>query len=139
MGLLDQLINQVGKSLGGGASAVPHGDVVTQLVNGLGLNTGSGLTSLIQLFEQKGLGQLINGWVSTGPNPAISPDQVTQALGADRLQQIATQLGVSPNAAASHVSSVLPALIDHLTPNGSVPQGNLLDTGLGMLKQVFNQ
>lgn len=111
--------------------------MITQLVNGLGLNSGSGLTSLIQLFQQKGLGDMISKWVSTGPNPPIAPDQVTHVLGSDKLQQIATQLGVSPTDAASHVAKVLPSLVDTLTPNGNVPQGDLLSTGLGMLKNML--
>ena len=140
MGLLDQLISQVGQSMGnGGGNAVPHGDVVTQLVQGLGLGNGAGLASLVQLFQQKGLGSLVASWVSTGPNPAISGDQVTHVLGADRLQQIATQLGVSPAVASGQVASVLPTLVDKLTPQGQVPEGDLLSAGLGMLKNMLGQ
>ncbi|MFN8580131.1 MAG: YidB family protein [Gemmatimonadaceae bacterium] len=137
MGLLDQVISQVTQAAGPASGTTSHADMITQLVNGLGLNSGSGLTSLIQLFQQKGLGDMISKWVSTGPNPPIAPDQVTHVLGSDKLQQIATQLGVSPTDAASHVAKVLPSLVDTLTPNGNVPQGDLLSTGLGMLKNML--
>lgn len=137
MGLLDQLIAQVGQSLGNNQGNVPHGDVVTQLVKSLGLSNGNGIAGLVQLFQQHGLGDMIASWVSQGPNPPVSAGQVTQVLGADKLGQIAASLGVSPEVAAGHVSSVLPSLIDKLTPTGQVPQGDLLTEGLGILKNLF--
>ena len=61
--------------------------------------------------------------LGTGPNQAISGEQLSQVLGAGPLAQIAAQLGVGQGAAASELAQVLPGLVDQLTPRGQAPQG----------------
>lgn len=122
-----------GKALSGvlGNSSNPLAASVLQMIK----NQPGGLGGLIQTFQQKGLGELVNSWVSTGQNLPISADQIQQALGHDKLQEIAQQSGVSVDNVSSHLSSLLPALVDKLTPNGELPQhGNLLD----MCNSVLN-
>ena len=48
-----------------------------------------GLGGLISAFQQKGLGDMISSWISTGPTPAISATQVTDVLGAVTISQFA--------------------------------------------------
>jgi uncharacterized protein YidB (DUF937 family) len=49
-------------------------------------------------------------WISTGPNPPISPDQLSKILGSDVLGQFAQRAGVAHGDAASILASVLPGL-----------------------------
>jgi uncharacterized protein YidB (DUF937 family) len=100
------------------------------------VNQAGGVSGLSQQFEQKGLGGLISGWVSNGPNPAISGEQVIQALGHDRIMAIAAKAGLSEAQVASGVSTLLPLVVDHLTPNGTVPPHSPTDVNaaLGVLK-----
>ena len=86
---------------------------------------GGGLGGLLGKFQSAGLGQKASSWVGTGQNEAISPDEVHQALGADTIGQLAQQTGMSHDAVKGGLSSMLPGLIDQLTPGGSVPSGGL--------------
>jgi uncharacterized protein YidB (DUF937 family) len=107
-----------------GNSASPLAASVLQMIN----NQPGGLSGLLQNFHEKGLGDLVNSWVGTGQNLPVSAEQIQQALGNDKLQQIAQQSGISAESISSHLSSLLPVLVDKLTPNGQMPQGgNLLD------------
>ena len=91
---------------------------------------GAGLGDLVRTFQEKGLGDIVGSWVGRGDNLPISVDQITQGLGLDRLRDLAAQTGVSLESAASTLSSVLPGLIDKLTPDGKLPEGGLLAEGL---------
>jgi uncharacterized protein YidB (DUF937 family) len=87
-----------------------------------GGNQSQGLSSLISSFQQKGLGGVVNSWVGTGDNQPISPDQVEQGLGQERIQQISGKLGMDPNTVKTKLAEVLPGVVDKMTPNGRVEQ-----------------
>jgi uncharacterized protein YidB (DUF937 family) len=114
------LANNGAGSTAGGANA-GLGDLGSSL-GGLG-----GLGGLINAFQRNGMGDQMQSWIGTGQNMPISPDQLQQVLGQGTIGQIAQQLGLSPQASASGLSELLPQLIDRLTPNGQVPQGDLGD------------
>lgn len=103
-----------------------------QLINNPQLG---GLSGLIQQFQQGGLAEVVNSWVSTGQNLPISAEQIQGALGSSTVQDIAAQLGLSSEQASGELAKFLPQVIDQLTPNGTVPQGgDLLAQGLDLLK-----
>jgi uncharacterized protein YidB (DUF937 family) len=77
---------------------------------------------LLQRFHSQGLSQQANSWVGTGANQPITPDQAEQGLGSDRVQEIASRAGVSPGIARTALATILPMVVDHLTPNGQVPE-----------------
>jgi uncharacterized protein YidB (DUF937 family) len=131
MGLLDQL----GGLMGGGQQGGQAGGDLTGLV--LGMLTGgggSGLASLVQQFTSAGLGNIVSSWVGTGQNLPISPAQVTQALGHDKVHEFAKQAGVPVEQASGVLAGLLPKLIDQLTPGGALPSGaSLLAQAAAML------
>ena len=55
------------------------------------------------------------------------------------VQELAAKLGISPSDAASHLSSLLPGIVDHLTPNGEVPEGGLAGVGLDLVKGLLSR
>lgn len=129
MGLLDQVVGAVsGNQSAGGNSLL---ETVMHLVNNP--QTG-GLGGLIQSFQQGGLADVVNSWVSTGHNLPISAEQIQSVLGGSTLQDLAAKLGVSTEQASGSLAEVLPNLVDQLTPQGQVPQGDLLAQGLDLLK-----
>jgi uncharacterized protein YidB (DUF937 family) len=94
-----------------------------------------GLAGLVQSFEQKGLGSVVSSWVSSGQNLPISADQITHVLGSDAVKNLAAKAGISPDQAGSQLASLLPGLIDKLTPNGHTGDaGGLLSTALNALR-----
>ena len=92
-----------------------------------------GLGGLVESFQKAGLGPMVSQWISTGPNPPVAPEQVASALGPDILGQFAQKAGIGHADAASVLASLLPSLVDQLTPNGQLPAGNELEGGLGGL------
>lgn len=138
MGLIDDLLKRSG-GLGGLAQVAAQNpqliSAAIALLNPKDPSVGGtgGLGGLVGAFEKAGLGQMVSQWISTGPNPPVSPSQVTSALGPDVLSQFAQKAGIGQGDAASALASVLPGLVDHLTPNGQVPATNDLQSTLGSL------
>ncbi|MBP5996900.1 MAG: DUF937 domain-containing protein [Azonexus sp.] len=131
MGLLDQMAGALAGGQSGGNGALL--ETVLQLVND---PRHGGLEGLVRAFQQGGLGEVVNSWVSTGQNLPVSPEQIQSALGDASLQDIAAQLGISPAQASGSLAELLPQVVDQLTPNGQLPQGgDLLAQGLDMLKK----
>jgi len=89
-----------------------------------------GLAGLVGAFEKKGLGSMMSSWISTGPNPEISTAQVNDVLGGDTLNQFAQKAGVPATQASSLLAGLLPAVVDHLTPDGKMPDTNSLEGAL---------
>jgi uncharacterized protein YidB (DUF937 family) len=99
----------------------------------------SGLGGLVAQFQQAGLGDMMSSWISTGPNPPISGQQVTQVLGSDVISQFAKQAGVSHGDAGSLLASLLPSVVDQLTPDGQVPHSTGLESTLGSLMGMLGR
>jgi len=117
--------------LGGSSSPLLSG--LLQMIN----NQPGGLTGFLQGFHDKGLGGVVSSWVGTGQNLPISADQISHVLGGGQLQQLAASVGMSPDAAGSSLAKLLPLVVDHLTPNGQVPQqSNLMDIGMKLLSSL---
>ncbi len=125
MGLLDNL---AGSLFGGSAST--SSPLVRSVLDML--CQGNGLQGLVQAFQQNGLGHLMESWIGTGQNLPVSSGQIQQALGA-KVQELAQQYGMSPDTVSQALSQFLPSLIDHLTPNGQLPQGGV-GAGLSALR-----
>ena len=75
-----------------------------------------------------GLGDAIDSWVGSGANQAVSGDQISAALGADFISQLAQKAGVADSEAAGSLAQLLPQLINYLTPNGQAPAAGLGNT-----------
>lgn len=130
MGLLDQVVGALGGAPAGGNSAVL--ETLLQFINHP--QTG-GLSGLVQAFQRGGLGEVVNSWVGTGQNLPISAEQIQHVFGSPALQGLAAQLGLSPDKVSGQLAELLPQVVDHLTPNGHVPEGgDLLAQGLDLLK-----
>jgi len=130
MGLLDNLENMAMNKVAG---SNPEASAVLQMIQ----NHPGGINGLVQAFHSNGLGEIVNSWVGTGPNQSVSPDQIQQVLGSGQVQAVAQKLGISPDAASSTLSQLLPVVMNHLTPNGTLPeQSNLLQMGENLLSSL---
>lgn len=112
MGLLDAVTGAMGGAGGGG-----QGDLMQAVMKLVQQN--GGLEGLVAKFQQGGLGDVVQSWISTGPNLPISPEQLGQALGPDTL----SQLGGGGQDLLGPLSKLLPQVVDGLTPNGQLPAG----------------
>ena len=131
MGIFDQL-GQAAAGMMGNSSQNP---LVQAAIGLLGQNSAvGGLAGLIQAFQKNGMGEIVNSWVGTGKNLPISPEQIQQGLGVDLLNQLAAHAGLSSEAASGQLANLLPGLIDKLTPDGKLPDTNLMEQGLHLLR-----
>ena len=104
----------LGDLLRGGLGGLLAGGAAGSVISG-------GLGDLLRQFQQNGQGQVANSWVGKGPNQPISPDDLGRALGADQLNALAAQSGLSRDELLQGLSQQLPEVIDHLTPDGRLP------------------
>ena len=116
-----------GGSLGGGGLGGSLGDVLKGGLGGLlaggaaGSVISGGLGDLLKQLQQSGHGETANSWVSEGPNKQISSDDLAKALGADQINSLMSQSGLSRQELLDGLSQHLPKVIDHLTPDGRLP------------------
>ena len=115
---------------GGGGGALMN--VLLQM-----MQQNGGLGGLLSQFQQAGHGREADSWVSTGQNEPISGDVLSKVLGSGQLDQIAQQMGMSRGQAADQVASALPDVVNHMTPQGSVPDNSddLVNQAMAILQR----
>jgi uncharacterized protein YidB (DUF937 family) len=133
MGMFDQLLGGVVGQLGNAQQKGSLMDLATQVIQ----SQPGGLTGLIAKFQSSGLGAHADSWVGTGPNQSVSADQISHVLGSDKVAAMAQRLGVNPQTASTALATLLPLVVDHLTPKGQVESGTDLGAALTALKTKF--
>jgi uncharacterized protein YidB (DUF937 family) len=153
MGLLDEILKQAGSAaLGGGAGRASQGSGLGSVADLVMKNPqiiaaalsmlnpkdnsvggGGGLADVIGAFNKGGLGDVMSSWVGGGPNKPVDPGALANVLGPDVLGQFARQAGIGHGDASSVLASVLPELVNQMTPQGQVPHGDDLESTIGSL------
>ena len=109
---------------------LPSGGLGDLFRSGLGglLATGAaggvlsgGLSDLLKQFQQTGHSDTANSWVGTGPNKEIAPNDLASALGAEKINTLMAQTGMSRDDLLQSLSEYLPQVVDQLTPQGRLP------------------
>ena len=107
----------LGDILKGGRGGLLAGGAAGSVLSG-------GLGDLLNQLQQGGHGETANSWVGKGPNKPISPGDLANALGADQIDSLSAQSGLSRDELLSGLSQYLPQVVDHLTPEGRLPTEN---------------
>jgi uncharacterized protein YidB (DUF937 family) len=122
-----------------GSSQSPGGGLGDILKNGLGglLAGGAagsvlsgGLNDLLKQLQQSGQGDVAKTWVGTGPNKAISSDDLAKALGGDQISTLMAHTGLSRQDLLAGLSQYLPEAVNQLTPDGRLPTEQELSRSL---------
>lgn len=130
-----QPANAMGAAPGGGGAGGLGGLLSSGMLQKLapmigGLVAGGGLSKLMEQLKGGGLGSQAKSWVSADqPNQPVSGEQITQALGQDQIAQVANTLGVTHEQAAQTMATTLPQVVDAMTPDGHLPQGQASGAG----------
>jgi uncharacterized protein YidB (DUF937 family) len=103
-----------GGGLGGLLGGLLAGGAAGSVISG-------GLGDLLKQFQQNGQGETANSWVSPGPNKPVSSGDLANALGADQINSLMSQSGLSRDELLSGLSQHLPDVVNHLTPDGRLP------------------
>jgi uncharacterized protein YidB (DUF937 family) len=109
----------LGDVLKGGLGGLLAGGAAGSVISG-------GLGDLLRQLQQSGHGETANSWIGNGPNKAIAPGDLANALGADQINALSTQSGLSRDELLNGLSQYLPQMVDHLTPDGRLPTENEL-------------
>jgi uncharacterized protein YidB (DUF937 family) len=104
----------LGDLLKGGLGGLLAGGAAGSVISG-------GLGDLLKQFQQSGQGDTANSWVGKGENKPIAPGDLANALGANQIDSLASQSGLSRDELLSGLSQYLPGVVDHLTPDGRLP------------------
>jgi uncharacterized protein YidB (DUF937 family) len=100
---------------------------IGEFVKGLSDKTGAaadgaaptgGLGSLIDGFRKSGLGQKADSWVGTGENHPVTETEVEAGVGGDVIDGLAKQTGLSREELLKRLATVLPDVVDKMTPAG---------------------
>ena len=122
MGMLDGILgNVLGGMMSGGQAQGQQSPLLQMALQMLQQN--GGIAGVVDKFRQAGYGAQADSWVSTGQNQPIGSDALQQVLGSGALGDIASKLGIAPGAAAGGLASMLPQIIDQMTPQGQLPSG----------------
>lgn len=128
MGVEDAVTALLGKS--GGSKQIL--EMVTGLVGG-----GGGLSALVEQFTKAGHGAKAASWVGTGPNEELTGEEVVKALGPEKVDEAARKAGLSHDEAANELAGAIPKVVNELTPEGKVPEREMLDELVGKLKGLL--
>src|ERR1700712_5512334 len=107
----------LGDLLKGGLGGLLAGGAAGSVISG-------GLGDLLKQFQDSGHGDAANSWVSPGPNKQIAPGDLASALGADQINTLTSQTGLSRDELLAGLSQHLPDVINQLTPHGRLPNPN---------------
>ncbi len=100
-------------------------DTLSNALGGLLGNSEGGLDlgALVGGLSQNGLGEIVGSWLGNGENVSISPDQITELLGSDKISEFASNLGLSLESAKGALADALPQVVDQATSG----EGGMLD------------
>jgi len=121
----DSITSALGNLLGGGADG------------------GIDLSSIVSGLSENGLGSIVGSWLGSGENEPISMDAITDLLGADKISEFASSLGLSEESAKGALADALPNVVDKATEGeGSIVEDMLAQVGgvdgaMGMLGKMF--
>jgi len=110
----------VGKLLGAGGSQT---DPAAQQANPQAGDGGllGGLGGLLGKLTEAGQGDTVDSWLQPGQNKPIAPGSLNDALGSKTISDLARQAGISEQELLNQLSTVLPGVVDKLTPRGQLP------------------
>lgn len=135
MGLFDKVAEMAAGVMGGQGG---NGNLIGALVSVLGQQEG-GLQGLMAKAQQLGLGDIVQSWIGKGANEPIAPAQVSELLGPDTVNQLASKVGTTAPEVTDQLSQLLPGLIDRISPNGQLPTGGIADIAQQALGSLFKR
>jgi uncharacterized protein YidB (DUF937 family) len=112
-----------GSGPGGGLGGGGLGSILGGLLGGAAAGSvlNGGLGQVLQDLQRSGQGSTAQSWVGRGRNEDIAPDDLASALGADTINALSQQTGMSRDDLLQGLSQNLPDFVDQLTPDGRLP------------------
>jgi len=142
MGILDTVLgvikSQAANNAAPGTAVDGDNHLLESVIGMLTDPQSGGLSGLVEKVAASGLGDQVASWVGTGNNIPITAEQIQEVLGSSFVQGLAQKMGINSADVAGSLASLLPQVVDKLTPDGQVPANNqLLELGLSGLKSLL--
>jgi uncharacterized protein YidB (DUF937 family) len=130
MGIIDEVLAMAGST---GAQQAQHTTALGAILSYINSPQVGGIAGLQRMFQQGGLGNVVGSWIGSGQNLPVSASQLQNVLHSGALQQAAQSSGLNPSELTGMMATLLPHLVNHLTPNGQVPDATTLQKMLSGL------
>lgn len=131
--------DQTGGAFGGAQAGGSSGDLIQMVLQLINHPLIGGLAGLIRTLEQSGLAEAARSWVAGGQNLLVDARQMQRFLPGPALGEFAEQASMGRQEAALTLALLLPLIVDNLTPDGCLPDGQsgdeLFAQGRAMLKK----
>lgn len=126
MNLKNLAVQLLVKKLGGSKSDSATESALDDLI---GNGDQFDLAGMVEQFTggQADIAEKARSWLGDGQNAKISESQLENVIGADKISQFATKLGIGRDEAKSGLAEFLPQLVDKGSRGGS-----LLDSAGGL-------
>ena len=112
MSLFDTLKNALDGSLGQAAiEALPS--IIERVLPG-------GLQGLLSQLQNSGYAAQVNSWLGRGANEQITAEDLRKVMDNEQVRRIADKLGIPTDQVLAVLAKVLPAAVDHHSPNGTL-------------------
>lgn len=134
MSFMDMAKSAASSYLGGAGGGNVMG-ALTQLMDDNG-----GVGGVLDKFKAAGMSAAVQSWLGSGANSPISAEQIEKVFGHPQIQALAQKFNVDTHSLSSSIATMLPAVIDKLSPGGSAPAGgfNTADI-IGIGKSIFGK
>jgi uncharacterized protein YidB (DUF937 family) len=131
MSSLDEVLGGVlGQRASGGSGGGQSAALQALIPAVTALLAGGGLSKLLDSFKANGLGEQADSWVAKGENKPISASDVQNAVGQEKIAEVAREANISEDQAADVLAQAIPAAVDHATPDGFAPDPAKVDERL---------
>jgi uncharacterized protein YidB (DUF937 family) len=87
----------------------------------IGAMLTDGIRNLVDRFREAGHGEAADSWVAQGPNREVAPQHLGSAIGADTLDALTKQTGLSRGEIIKRLTREQPGAVDKYTPDGRIP------------------
>ena len=129
MSILDTVTGMLGGEGEGGGAA----HTILEMIQ----NHPGGAAGVVESFHNGGMGEVVSSWLGSGENAPVSADQIKSVFSNEQVAAVANKFGVSPDQASETIASLLPAVMDKLSPNGEVQSGDLMSQAGSLLKGIL--
>lgn len=100
-----------------------------------------GIGNVLSSLSNSGLAAQAQSWIGSGENHPVDSQAIGQIFSQDQIAAVAAKVGVSPEEVQNGLATVLPHVINQLTPNGDTANAgdanNEIGAVLGKLGSLF--
>jgi len=87
----------------------------------MGHGSQGGLTAVVNKLEQAGFGNQVKSWIGTGQNIPITSEELQQALGNEKVKELAARFNIPIDQVGPILAQLLPSAVDQASPGGTLP------------------